>query len=868
MVKKNKVLLIGWDAADWKIIGPLLAKGQMPALKKLIDRGVYGNMSTMNPPYSPMLWTTVATGKTPDKHGVLGFIEVAPNMKGIQPVTVNSRKTRAIWNVLHHKGYKSNLVGWWPSFPAEPINGTIVSDKFQKVSVDPEKKNPIIKGTIHPDSYVKELQDLRMFAYEVTDAHILPCIPNANQIDQEQDKGLQSFAKILAENTSVHCAATNLLRTTDWDFMAIYYDLIDHFCHSFMKFHPPKLNSIPQNMFNIYKDAVISSYRIQDMMLERTMQLVDDDTTIIVMSDHGFESGHRRILKMPKFQAAPALEHRQFGIFVAAGPNIKKNEKIFGLGLIDVAPTLLHMYGLPIGKDMDGKVALDIFKTYDSPTYIDSWDNIEGDFGEHKKYDDQDILDDDETLQQLVDLGYIEKPDEKIEIAILKTKCDLKYNLARVYLGKKDLQQSKKILLELANSIYPTFQEVDFKGEKAERLNKLGFKIGDSVIDKVPYYLDLLNISLRENDFKLAEKYLAELRMFDKRFDLNLYFSEAKILLSKGLKHEALKILEEAKNKKPNSEVWYQIGKIHRRLNNLEDAKQAFENAIEIELDRAKLHQALAETLNRLEDYETAAEHALTAIELVKYYPDAHYTLGEALEKLGDVENAKIAYETASKLKPKSFHQAETAIENLEEKLEKSIKLKDKALYKYRKNQVVIVSGLPRSGTSLMMQMLNNGGVEVLTDDKRKADDSNPKGYFEYEPVMALHKDNSWLHKAQNKSIKVVAPLLKFLSPKHRYKVIFMNRDLSEIVKSQQKMIGKNPDVLPIHLLEAYRKHLKQVETWKIKEPGVELIYVDYKDVINNPRKEIDRVTKFIGLELDTVAMSSCVDKTLYRNKN
>lgn len=99
------------------------------------------------------------------------------------------------------------------------------------------------------------------------------------------------------------------------------------------------------------------------MMLERVLELVDEETTVIVMSDHGFESGNKRLLKMPKVQAAPAMDHRQFGIFVAMGPNIKNNEKVFGLSLIDIAPTILHHFGLPIGEDMDGKVALDIFKT-------------------------------------------------------------------------------------------------------------------------------------------------------------------------------------------------------------------------------------------------------------------------------------------------------------------------------------------------------------------------------------------------------------------------------------------------------------------------------------------------------------------------
>ena len=111
-----------------------------------------------------------------------------PDLKGVRPVTVNSRKSRALWNIFHNQGLKSNLVGWWPSFPAEPIDGVVVSDKFQKVSKDPKMKNPILKGTIHPESLVKEIKDLRLFPYELTEAHILPFIPNAGQIDQEKDK--------------------------------------------------------------------------------------------------------------------------------------------------------------------------------------------------------------------------------------------------------------------------------------------------------------------------------------------------------------------------------------------------------------------------------------------------------------------------------------------------------------------------------------------------------------------------------------------------------------------------------------------------------------------------------------------------------
>ncbi|MDG4715036.1 alkaline phosphatase family protein [Winogradskyella marincola] len=867
MSKKNKVLLIGWDAADWQIIGPLLAKGQMPALQRLINNGVYGNMATMNPPYSPMLWSTVATGKTPDKHGVLGFIELMPDMKGVRPVTVNSRKSRAIWNILHNQGLKSNLVGWWPSFPAEPINGVVVTDKFQKVKQDPKAKNPIVKGTVHPESLVNDIQDLRMFSHEITEAHILPFIPKAGQIDQEKHKGLQAFARIMAENSSIHAAATNLLRTTDWDFMAIYYDLIDHICHAFMKYHPPKLNSVPQDLYDIYNECVIGAYRFQDMMLDRTLSLVDKDTTVIVMSDHGFESGHKRIVKMPKYPAAPSLDHRQFGMFVASGPNIKKNEKVFGLGLIDVAPTILHMYNLPIGKDMDGKVALDIFKDVKEPNYIDTWENVSGDFGEQDKSKEADQLSDQETLEQLIDLGYIERPDEKMETAVLKTKCDLKHNLARVYSGKKDYDRAKEILLDLISEDYPVFEQEEIESLKKKK-DSIDVKVGDSKIDVIPFYMDLLSISIATKDFDKAEIYLKELKTRDKYFEINTYFSEAKILINKGKVHEALKLLNKAKNNKPNSEVWYQIGNIYRQLNEFENAKEAYESSLKYESDKAKTHQALAETYIRLGDYEEAIDHAFVAIELVKYFPKAHYTLGEALEKFGDLENAKKAYETAAMLKPKTHFRAETAIQNINKK-QNSIDLTDKSTFQYIENQIVVVSGLPRSGTSLMMQMLDKGGLEVLTDNNRKADKSNPKGYYEYDPVMSIARDNTWIEKAQGKSVKVVAPLLKYLDPKYRYKVIFMNRDLGEVVKSQQVMLGKDPEVLPTRLLETYEKHLNQVSIWKNKEPHVELMYVNHKDVINSPNDITEKISKFLGLKnLDTEKMCACVDTKLYRNRS
>jgi predicted AlkP superfamily phosphohydrolase/phosphomutase/tetratricopeptide (TPR) repeat protein len=811
----------------------------MPALKSLIERGVYGNMSTMNPPYSPMLWTSVATGKTPDKHGVLGFIEVTPDAKSVRPVTTTSRKTRALWNIFHNKGLQSNLVGWWPSFPVEPINGTVISDRFQKTSRNPKKQTPMSEFVIHPWEKKDEFKDLRMFPFEITQAHLYPFVPRAHDVDQDLHRGLAAIASVVSQNTSVHNAATKLLRTTEWDFMAVYYDMIDHFCHSFMKYHPPRLPAVDKENYDIFKEAVTGSYIFQDMMLDRKLKLIDKDTTVIVMSDHGFESGEKRILDMPKVQAAPSLEHRQFGMFVAAGPNIKENTKVFGLGLIDVAPTILHHYGYPIGKDMDGKVMLDIFKETHPPTYIDSWDDEPGDFGDLKVKDQADALSDAETMEQLVELGYVDKLDEKFEVAIKKTRIDLKHNLARVYLGKKDFSSSKKLLLELLEETPP--------------------------IDLAPFYMDLISLAVLEKEFVLAKAYLQKVKESNTEINYNLDFTESHILSEIGRPKEALAILN--KSDIVSGQILYKKGTLNFVLGNLDTAIEQVEKAIEKEPEKATYYTLMAEMLLQKEQYEEAVEYALTSIEIVKYFPKAHLLLGQALEKLGDFENAKIAYEMANSLRPKEFHKAKQSLENIIKKIELDVDYTADVSNLHYKNQIAVVSGLPRSGTSLMMQMLDNGGVSILQDTSREADISNPKGYYEYKPVMSLYKDNSWLSQGQDKAVKVVAPLLKYLDPALRYKIIFMRRDLNEIVQSQQKMIGKSAEEFPVSLYNKYQKLLSNVSIWKKSEPGVEMLFVNYKNMLENPGLELDRIEKFLGVSINKEEMANCVDISLYRNR-
>src|SRR5689334_14665453 len=380
---KREVLLIGWDAADWEHITPLLEEGLMPTLDGLINRGVMGNLATLQPILSPMLWNSIATGKFADKHGIHGFIEPDPINGGARPYASVSRKCKALWNILTQSGLRSNIIGWWASHPAEPINGTVVTNAFGGVKFHPEKGWVVPKGAIHPPEKAAELARFKIFPGELTEAHILPFIPDAAKIDQQEDKRLSSFAKVLSDNASVHAVATALMENEPWDFTAVYYDGIDHFSHGFMAYHPPRLEWIKEDDFAIYKDVVKGAYRFHDMMLERLIELAGPETTVIVCSDHGFESGLQRPMAMPREPAGPAAWHRQYGILVMAGPGIKRDERIYGASLVDITPTVLTLFDLPIGKDMDGRPLLEVFETTPEVKTIESWENKPGPAGLH-----------------------------------------------------------------------------------------------------------------------------------------------------------------------------------------------------------------------------------------------------------------------------------------------------------------------------------------------------------------------------------------------------------------------------------------------------------------------------------------------------
>jgi hypothetical protein len=183
--------------------------------------------------------------------------------------------------------------------------------------------------------------------------------------------------------------------------------------------------------------------------------------------------------------------------------------------------------------------------------------------------------------------------------------------------------------------------------------------------------------------------------------------------------------------------------------------------------------------------------------------------------------------------------------------------------------EVIIVSGLPRCGTSLMMQMLEQGGVDILTDKIRAADTDNPRGYYEFERVKKIKQDASWLPATRGKAVKMVSQLLYDLPSSERYGIIFMERDMDEMLDSQEKLLQRlNQTGAPREKMrQAYILHLQRLHEWLRQQANMRVLLVRYNDLVERPEEEVKRVCDFLGRPMQVENMAKSVDPSLYRNR-
>jgi predicted AlkP superfamily phosphohydrolase/phosphomutase len=325
VASRMKVLLIGWDAAGWEQLHPLLERGQMPHLQRLLSRGSGGELHPVRPFESASLWTTIATGKRPTKHRVLADLELSPDGSEWTPVQAAARKTVAVWDILSHAGVRTHVVNWPATHPAEAVQGVMVSDGFVAGNE---------RDGVSPPSQAIDLLRLWLGPDEVDDASLRALDP---ALPPEKAPHLRQF---IATAARTHAAATWLLEREPWDFAALRYSAL------------PLLALCP----NATRAAGL---RFHDMMLGRLLELAGPETAVLLASERG----------------TPQPDGTR-GIAAVAGPGFVDGRLLIGATVCDVTPTILHLFGLPIGEDMDGQPWTQAMSSSQTVATRPTWETI------------------------------------------------------------------------------------------------------------------------------------------------------------------------------------------------------------------------------------------------------------------------------------------------------------------------------------------------------------------------------------------------------------------------------------------------------------------------------------------------------------
>ena len=630
----SRVLLVGWDAADWDIITPLLDAGEMPHLQALVDRGVMGNLATLDPPFSPMLWTSIATGKTADKHGIIHFTQ-PKETGGVSPVLSTTRTTKALWNILSQNDLRSVVVGWWPSHPAEPIRGAMVSNFYHQTASPAYAPTPMMEGTVYPPELTDRLAELRIHETELTGAHLLPFVRGLEDVDPADDFRVERLARLIAHAASVQSAATYLLETQEWDFGAVYFDCIDHVSHGYINFHPPALPTADPVHARRYADTVNATYRWHDEMLGRLVQLAGPDATVMVVSDHGFESGGGRPLLLPDVPAGPSEGHRDYGIVVAAGPGIARDARVYGASLLHITPSILTLFGLPVARDMDAPPLAGLFETPPAFDLIDSWDDVPGDAGCHPEDAADNPYGAREALRQLIDLGYIDEPTGEPAEQAKASGEQAALNLARVYLSTGRPAEAVALL-------EPVYREAETHRSLYGLWLAHAYKSNGRSQDALTLCGEL------EHQTQIGPAALAVLR--------------ADLLTELGRAQEALDVLDHVPvGVARNRDVRRRRAQAYLVSGDLDAAEVAFRELLETNPDHARAWHGLAKIHLVRGEPDAAVDAALAAVQRLYHYPEAHYHLGLAMLRLGWAERAAEAFLVAVQQKP-SFAKAHKAL--------------------------------------------------------------------------------------------------------------------------------------------------------------------------------------------------------------
>ena len=481
----RRLVLVGMDGLDWGLLDRLIAAGRCPTFARLKREGAWADLVSHQPLLSPLIWTSIGSGRRPEEHGILDFVVRDPATGQDIPITSQFRKVHSFWNILSFLGKRVNVVNWWATYPAEPVNGVLVSERmfYQLFGIRPSLDDP---ANVFPPERLGEVRPLVTGTDEITydeirsycdisRAEFEADLTAARAADNPFDDRINHLRQMIAVTRSVFAIARRLVAQQPADMLAVYIEGTDTVGHRFAHFMPPRLPWVAAIDVQRYGNTMARFYELADRELGVLMVAAGPDTTFIITADHGFFTDAARPSVPPDdFGSGAAQWHRMTGVFLAAGPDVRRG-RLTHVDIYDLCRTVLWLQGAPISRQLQGRELTELVEpawaAANPPRFVDSYESLPRTWIQPAGQASTAGRQIDETrLKELKSLGYLQTGGESVARLTpqpgpapspaaapgLQIKATEPYNLGKLALERGDLAAAERHFLAAIDA-YPGF---------------------------------------------------------------------------------------------------------------------------------------------------------------------------------------------------------------------------------------------------------------------------------------------------------------------------------------------------------------------------------------------------------------------------